>query len=75
VPCERRVRKLYFPPREMYFGCRACHNLTYESAQTHDHRIYLLMRDPVAVIKAVNSDNPDEKIRGLQAYAKLMGLL
>jgi len=59
----------------MYFGCRACHNLTYESAQTHDHRIYLLMRDPVAVIKAVNSDNPDEKIRGLQAYAKLMGLL
>jgi len=29
--CARRVRKLYLPPGEKYFGCKRCHQLTYES--------------------------------------------
>lgn len=29
--CKRRVRKLYLPPYETYFLCRACHELTYRS--------------------------------------------
>jgi hypothetical protein len=29
--CRRRVRKLYLPPDGTYFGCRHCHDLTYES--------------------------------------------
>jgi len=37
--CEHRVRKLYLPPGEIYFGCRHCHRLTYRSAQEHDKRI------------------------------------
>jgi hypothetical protein len=45
-PCERRVRKLYLPSGGRYFGCRHCHDLTYESAQTHDKRVDALRRDP-----------------------------
>src|SRR6267378_1754068 len=39
VACKRRVKKLFLPPGETYFGCRACYNLTYESAQAHDARV------------------------------------
>ncbi len=35
--CGKRVRKLYLPPGERRFGCRRCHNLTYESSQ-QSHR-------------------------------------
>lgn len=31
--CGRRIGKLYIPPGEQYFGCRQCHNLTYDSCQ------------------------------------------
>jgi hypothetical protein len=31
--CRRRVAKLYLPPGERRFGCRQCHELTYESSQ------------------------------------------
>ncbi len=31
--CGRRVGKLYLPPRGRYFGCRHCHDLTYESTR------------------------------------------
>lgn len=33
VACERRVAKLYSPPRSRYFGCRVCQRLTYRSCQ------------------------------------------
>jgi hypothetical protein len=31
--CNRRVAKLYLPPGEHEFGCRKCHDLTYQSSQ------------------------------------------
>ena len=31
--CGRRVSKLYLPPGQICFGCRACHNLTYQSCR------------------------------------------
>ena len=31
--CNRRVGKLHLPPGARYFGCRHCHNLTYQSCQ------------------------------------------
>jgi hypothetical protein len=46
-PCKRRVRVLYSTPRERLFGCRRCHNLTYESAQKHDKRIDWLLKLPI----------------------------
>src|SRR5689334_2423818 len=36
IACKRRVRLLFLPLGARYFGCRACHNLIYESCQTHD---------------------------------------
>ncbi|MGA2253126.1 MAG: hypothetical protein ABSG53_00565 [Thermoguttaceae bacterium] len=33
VACNRRVGKLFLPPGARFFGCRRCHNLTYESSQ------------------------------------------
>jgi len=73
VACHRRVRTLYLPPRALYSGCRACFDLTYESAQTHDQRVYRLMKDPAALVQAIKSENPYEKLRGLQAYGKIFG--
>ena len=35
--CNRRVAKLYLPPEARKFGCRRCHDLTYESSQ-ESHR-------------------------------------
>ncbi len=43
--CDNRVRILYLPPGERDFGCRKCHDLTYESSQTN-HKydgLYALM--------------------------------
>ncbi len=45
-PCNRRVGKLYLPPRARHFGCRHCHSLTYTSCQHHDKRVDALRRDP-----------------------------
>ncbi len=33
VYCGNRVTKLLLPPAGKYFGCRECHDLTYESCQ------------------------------------------
>ena len=34
VYCGNRASKLYLPQGQLYFGCRSCHDLTYESCQT-----------------------------------------
>ena len=33
VYCGNRSSKLYLPQGQLYFGCRSCHDLTYESCQ------------------------------------------
>ncbi len=36
--CNQRVAKVYLPPGDRYFGCRDCHDLTYQSCQErHRH--------------------------------------
>ena len=46
VACERRVGKLYLPPGAKYFGCRRCHDLTYESSQqAHQWERWLARQD------------------------------
>lgn len=32
--CGRRASKLYMPPHSVFFGCRRCYDLTYESCQS-----------------------------------------
>jgi hypothetical protein len=44
VYCGRRVRKLYLPPGERYFGCRHCYDLTYTSCQESDKRVNALRK-------------------------------
>jgi hypothetical protein len=46
-PCRIRGRVLYATPHERLFGCRKCHNLTYESVQKHDKRIDQLLKLPL----------------------------
>jgi hypothetical protein len=59
-PCGRRVGKLYLPPGGGYFGCRHCHDLTYESAQEHDKRVDALRRNPDALFAILDQlDDPD----------------
>jgi len=38
--CGRRVRKLYLPQDEKYFGCRHCHRLTYLKTQERGKKVY-----------------------------------
>jgi hypothetical protein len=75
LACKRRVKKLFLPPGETYFGCRACYRLTYESAQSHDARVDKLMKNPWALVMAVESKNPSRSLLGIQAYFKLRGAL
>src|SRR6516162_5756583 len=44
--CNRRVGKLYLPPRGTYFGCRHCHDLTYRSIREHDKRVDYFRKHP-----------------------------
>jgi hypothetical protein len=71
--CNRRVKKLFLPPGAKYFGCRTCYSLIYESAQTHDARIGKLMKNPLAIVKAIKSKDHRQALMGIQAYAKLRG--
>lgn len=73
VPCNRRVKKLFLPPSGEYFGCRTCFDLTYESAQTHDYRLDKLMKNPFAMIEAMDSKDPLQSFMGIRAYAKWRG--
>lgn len=75
MKCECRARKLYLPPGARHFGCRTCYDLTYESAQTHDERINCLMKNPFALVQALESPDPAECLRACQAYGKVMGFL
>jgi len=73
VPCNRRVKKLFLPPSGEYFGCRTCLGLTYESAQTNDARVNKLLKDPIALIRTLESEDAMQKLRAIRAYAKLWG--
>jgi hypothetical protein len=68
--CKRRVRVLYLPPSEIYFGCRHCHNLTYRSSQEHDKRVDDLLFLPAMELIDKMSEY-DKKNFGL--YLKALG--
>jgi hypothetical protein len=70
--CGRRVGKLYLPPGSRFFGCRACHGLTYHSAQTHDSRVSRLRRDP-ELLAAILDDLKGASVRDLILAMKAIG--
>ena len=53
-----RVRKLYRPTTQTVFGCRACHKLTYRSAQEHDKGTDLFRGDLAFLSAAVQAGSP-----------------
>jgi len=75
VACRRRVGRLYQPPGQRIFGCRACYQLTYDSCQRHDKRKSALIRDPLALARALQSRNPRQQILGIGAYAQAVARL
>ena len=72
VACGRRVRKLYLPPGGQYFGCRNCYDLTYESAQEHDSRVDALLKNPDALLAAVESKDFSEAFLAMKALVKVI---
>ncbi len=59
--CNRRVAKLYLPPEGRKFGCRICHDLTYESSQ-ESHRY-----DSLAALCA-GGERSGEEYEALRRY-------
>lgn len=68
-PCGLPVRRLYLPFGQTVFRCRRCWNLTYESAQRHNHRLYLLARNIVAIQTLLNAPSLKLQLRGVAALA------
>lgn len=71
TPCGRRVAKLYLAPGSRYFGCRHCHDLTYQSSQ-ESHKwdgVYMMVARstgmPVEVVREVMQgwEEPKKKRR------------
>ena len=58
APCRRRIAKMYLPPKQNYYGCRHCYNLTYESCQEHDARVDRLRKNPWMLSALINNGNP-----------------
>lgn len=69
---DRRVRKLYLPPGETVFGCRRCHNLTYQSARRHDKFVYALARNPEKLIVELRSFDLKRGLRACDAFTILL---
>jgi len=47
--CKRRVGKLYIAPGQLYFGCRHCYDLTYESTQSGGKLLHTVDNRLVAI--------------------------
>jgi hypothetical protein len=65
--CGKRVARVYLPSGQRIFGCRYCHNLTYQSVREHDNRKYQLARDPAALDIALRSRTPRKALFAVKA--------
>jgi len=71
IHCNRRVRKLYLPPGEIYFGCRHCHNLTYRSSQSHNKQVdELLSLSHEQLLAMVQEGSMKSKFLAIKALEK-----
>jgi hypothetical protein len=71
-PCQERVGKLYLPPGEGSFCCRACHDLTYRSVKEHDKRVDALIRSPRELGRALRCSSPRSASLALRAVSRLV---
>jgi hypothetical protein len=71
--CGRRVGKLYLPPGENLFRCRACWDLTYEACKNHDKRLDAFRRLPARDLAlALESADPLTRWLALKAATHLL---
>lgn len=71
--CDRRVRKLYLIGGR--WCCRTCGNLTYLASHQHDRRKDALLRNPLALQLALQSDDPRQQMLALGAFAQTLSRL
>jgi hypothetical protein len=72
--CQCRCRIVYMPPEAKYFGCRECHQLSYESRQRHRNTFYEGFERPRKTAEAVEKKlartrSLDKKIELSKKYA------
>lgn len=72
-PCGRRVGKLYLPAGATYFGCRHCHNLTYQCQKEHNKRMDILMKHPELLLAQVQAGDFKASQAVLKAFFKMLG--
>jgi len=63
--CQRRCRIIYMPSGSEYFGCRECHQLTYESRQRHREKFYEDFAKPMRKMDAAL-----EKLKRVRSWEK-----
>ena len=68
-PCHRRCRILYLPSGSKYFGCRECHQLTYESRQRHRGKFYEGYEKPFKTMMAI-----DDKLARTRSWEKKVAM-
>ena len=70
--CGRRCRIVYLAPGAVYFGCRECYQLTYESRQRHRDRFYEGFTRPMKMLeraKKKRARSPEALVRNWQQIA------
>ena len=67
--CQRRCRIVYMPPGSEYFGCRECHQLTYESRQRHREKYYERFEKPYKTVESAQKQY--EKARSWKKKEKI----
>ena len=72
-PCERRVRTLYLPPGGRYFGCRHCHDLTWQSVQRPVTARFHRLCDALAIfVDDLDSPDPIRRTRAVVSTRALV---
>jgi hypothetical protein len=61
-PSWRRVRKLYLPSGGLYFGCRHCYDLTYESCQD-SHKYDRMFAEMAAGVPGMSASEVKEMFK------------
>jgi hypothetical protein len=72
-PCGRRARKLYLVDGR--WVCCACGDLMYLACRQHDKRKDALLRDPTALILALESEDLKQRFLGIGAYTQAIARL
>jgi hypothetical protein len=63
--CRRRCRIIYLPPGSEYFGCRECHQLSYESRQRHREKFFEEFEKPRRI-----AESAQEQLARVRSWEK-----